>query len=64
VEIRNSDHSLLHLPPSLTPFSYCCVRVRCRGNVFAELLPRNGRSADNRKHRSSVAACVYVTGVT
>jgi hypothetical protein len=24
-------------------FFYCCVRIRCRGNVFTQPLPRNGQ---------------------
>jgi hypothetical protein len=34
-----------------TPFFCCCGRVRCRGNMFTILLPRNGRGADHRKHQ-------------
>jgi hypothetical protein len=36
---------------------YCCVHIRCRGNGFTELLPRNGRCLES--HR--LATCLYAT---
>jgi hypothetical protein len=33
--------SSLHEPYKM-PFSYCCLSIRCSGNVFNEPLPRNG----------------------
>jgi hypothetical protein len=47
-----------------TPFFYCYVRAHCRGNLFTEPLPRNRRDADHLKHRSPIAASVYIAGVT
>jgi hypothetical protein len=33
-----------------TRFFYCYVRDRCSGNLFTELLPRNGRGADHTEN--------------
>jgi hypothetical protein len=27
---------------SFQQYLYCCMRIRCRGNLFTESLPRNG----------------------
>jgi hypothetical protein len=40
----------LHRPSrkhSFQQYIYCCMRIRCRGNVFTELLPRNGSTRYN-----------------
>jgi hypothetical protein len=30
-------------------YLYCCIRIRCRGNMFTEPLPRNGSTSYNNK---------------
>jgi hypothetical protein len=51
-------HNISARTTEKTPFFYCCVRVHCRRNVFTKLLPRNSHSADHRKHRFSIVACI------
>jgi hypothetical protein len=41
-----------------TPFSYRWVRIRCRANVFTELLPGNGRGTDQNTVLLLLRACM------
>jgi hypothetical protein len=38
---------------------YFCVRIRCRGNVFTEPLPRNGRCLQSLHSNGSVRHIIY-----
>jgi hypothetical protein len=38
---------------------YCCVRIRCRGNVFTEPSPRNGRCLQRHRLAAGLHTTVY-----
>jgi hypothetical protein len=40
-----------HIKRRIQILFYCCVRVRCRNNVFTEPLPRNDRRIQIQTHR-------------
>jgi hypothetical protein len=45
-----------HRKRCVQQFFYCCVRSRCRGNGFTELLPSNGRDThtDTQRQQGSL----------
>jgi hypothetical protein len=40
-----------HRKRRVQQFFYCCVRIRCRGNVFTQPLPSNGKGIHIEIHR-------------
>jgi hypothetical protein len=44
---------------------YCCVRIRCRGNVFTEPLPRNGHCVQSHRFAMGLytAICIHPYGI-
>jgi hypothetical protein len=48
----SADHLETH---RFQQYLYCCVHIRCRGNVFTEMLPRNNRCLQS--HR--LATCLH-----